>query len=133
MGICGSGGTVLLILNLRTRWTWVVSFTVRPLYPWGNHSHSSQYPLLHFGARTLHKAMSAAFVSSYDFSSIQVFPNISGSTSTVCNQFLLSLPVLLFPYGTGILSQCYVQLTSTSTVCLEVPLASLVHAFTILH
>jgi len=29
----GSRGTAPLILNLGTRWRWVVSFTLRPLYP----------------------------------------------------------------------------------------------------
>jgi hypothetical protein len=37
-----SGGTVPPILNLGTRWRWVVSFTSRPLYPWGK---SPRYPL----------------------------------------------------------------------------------------
>jgi len=30
---CVSGGTVPRILDLGTRWRWVVSFTFRPLYP----------------------------------------------------------------------------------------------------
>jgi len=29
----GSGGISSSILNLDTRWRWVVSFTLRPLYP----------------------------------------------------------------------------------------------------
>jgi hypothetical protein len=37
-----SGGTAPHILNLGTRWRWVVSFTPRPLYPQGK---SPQYPL----------------------------------------------------------------------------------------
>jgi hypothetical protein len=35
--ICGSGGIAPRILNLGTRWRWVVSFTTRPLspkFPW---------------------------------------------------------------------------------------------------
>jgi hypothetical protein len=38
----GSGGIAPRILNLGTRWRWVVSFTPRPLYPQGkNASYSS--------------------------------------------------------------------------------------------
>jgi hypothetical protein len=33
-GVWGSGGVTTRILNLGTRWKWVVSFTSRPLYPW---------------------------------------------------------------------------------------------------
>jgi len=29
-----SGGTALRVLNLGTRWRWVVSFTLQPLYHW---------------------------------------------------------------------------------------------------
>jgi len=39
---CRSGGIALLILDLGTRWSWVVSFTIRPLYPQGK---SPSYPL----------------------------------------------------------------------------------------
>jgi hypothetical protein len=35
-GVLGSGGMGPRILDLRTRWKWVVSFTPRPLYPKGN-------------------------------------------------------------------------------------------------
>jgi hypothetical protein len=38
----GSGGIVPGILDLGTRWRWVVIFTFRPLYPWGK---SPYYPL----------------------------------------------------------------------------------------
>jgi hypothetical protein len=38
----GSGGIAPLILDLGTRWRWVVSFTPRPLYPQGK---SPWYPL----------------------------------------------------------------------------------------
>jgi hypothetical protein len=38
----GSGGTALSILDLGTRWRWVVSFTTRPLYP---QRKSLWYPL----------------------------------------------------------------------------------------
>jgi hypothetical protein len=38
----GSGGVAPRILDLGTRWRWVVSFTPRPLYPQGN---SPSYPL----------------------------------------------------------------------------------------
>jgi hypothetical protein len=38
----GSGGIAPRILDLGTRWRWVVSFTRRPLYPHGN---SPRYPL----------------------------------------------------------------------------------------
>jgi hypothetical protein len=38
----GSGGIALRILDLGTRWSWVVSFTLRPPYPQGK---SSSYPL----------------------------------------------------------------------------------------
>jgi hypothetical protein len=41
----GSGGITPLIIDLGTRWRWVVSFTPRPLYPQGK---SSWYP---FGKR----------------------------------------------------------------------------------
>jgi hypothetical protein len=39
---CGSGGIVPQILDLGTRWRWVVSFMPRPLYPRGK---SPWYPL----------------------------------------------------------------------------------------
>jgi hypothetical protein len=38
----GSGGVTLRILDLVTRWRWVVSFTIRLLYPQGK---STWYPL----------------------------------------------------------------------------------------
>jgi hypothetical protein len=38
----GSGGIVPRIVDLGTRWRWVVSFTLRPLYP---HGKSPWYPL----------------------------------------------------------------------------------------
>jgi hypothetical protein len=38
----GNGGITPRILNLGTRWRWVVSFTLRPLYP---RSKSLRYPL----------------------------------------------------------------------------------------
>jgi hypothetical protein len=38
----GIGGIVPRILDLGTRWRWVVSFTPRPLYP---HGKSPWYPL----------------------------------------------------------------------------------------
>jgi hypothetical protein len=38
----GSGGIAPHILNLGTRWRWVVSFTPRPLYPLGR---APRYPL----------------------------------------------------------------------------------------
>jgi hypothetical protein len=38
----GSGCTAPRILDLSTRWRWVVSFTPRPLYP---HGKSPRYPL----------------------------------------------------------------------------------------
>jgi hypothetical protein len=38
----GSGGIALRILDFRTRWRWVVSFTLGPLYPKGK---SPLYPL----------------------------------------------------------------------------------------
>jgi hypothetical protein len=41
-GVLGSGGIAPRILDLGTRWRWVVSFTPRPLYPRGN---SPAYPL----------------------------------------------------------------------------------------
>jgi hypothetical protein len=41
-GVLGSGGIVLRILDLGTRWRWVVSFTPQPLYSQRN---SSWYPL----------------------------------------------------------------------------------------
>jgi hypothetical protein len=41
-GVLGSGGKALRILDLDTRWKWVVSFTPRSFYPQGN---SSWYPL----------------------------------------------------------------------------------------
>jgi len=41
-GILGSGGIAPLILDLGTRWRWVVSFTPRPLYP---QEKSPWYPL----------------------------------------------------------------------------------------
>jgi len=31
----GSGGITLRLLDLSTRWRWVVSFMPQPLYPWG--------------------------------------------------------------------------------------------------
>jgi len=34
----GSRGTAPSILNLSTRWRWVVSFMPWPLFPWGNNS-----------------------------------------------------------------------------------------------
>jgi hypothetical protein len=39
---CGSGGITPRILDLGTRWRWVVSFTPRPLYPQGK---NPWYPL----------------------------------------------------------------------------------------
>jgi len=33
--IWGNGGVALCILNLNTRWRWVVSFMSWLLYPWG--------------------------------------------------------------------------------------------------
>ena len=33
LGIGGSGGVATLVLNFGTRWRWVVSFTLRLLYP----------------------------------------------------------------------------------------------------
>jgi len=39
---CECGGITPRILNLGTRWRWVVSFTPQPLYPWGK---SPWYPL----------------------------------------------------------------------------------------
>jgi hypothetical protein len=39
---CGSGGIAPRILDLGTRWRWVVIFIPRPLYPQGN---SPWYPL----------------------------------------------------------------------------------------
>jgi hypothetical protein len=33
--ICGSGSMASLICNLGARWRWMVSLTIRPLYPWG--------------------------------------------------------------------------------------------------
>jgi len=41
-GVLGSGCIAPLIINLGTRWRWVVSFTPRPLYPRGK---SPWYPL----------------------------------------------------------------------------------------
>jgi hypothetical protein len=41
-GVLGSGGTAPRILDLGTRWRWVVSFTPRPLYRQGK---STWYPL----------------------------------------------------------------------------------------
>jgi hypothetical protein len=41
-GVLGSGGIAPLILDLGTRWRWVVSFTPLPLYPQGK---SRRYPL----------------------------------------------------------------------------------------
>jgi hypothetical protein len=41
-GVLGSGGITAHILDLGTRWRWVVSFTPRTLYPQGK---SSWYPL----------------------------------------------------------------------------------------
>jgi hypothetical protein len=41
-GVLGSGSTALRILDLGTRWRWVVSFTPRPLYP---HGKRQCYPL----------------------------------------------------------------------------------------
>jgi hypothetical protein len=41
-GVLGSGGIAPRILDLSTRWRWVVSFTPRPLYPQGK---SPWYPL----------------------------------------------------------------------------------------
>jgi hypothetical protein len=41
-GVWGSGGISPTILDLGTRWRWVVSFTPRPLYPQGK---SPWYPL----------------------------------------------------------------------------------------
>jgi hypothetical protein len=44
MKVCwGSGHTAPWILDLGTRWRWVVSFTPRPLYPYGK---SPWYPLI---------------------------------------------------------------------------------------
>jgi hypothetical protein len=40
--VLGSGGIAPRILNLGTRWRWVVGFTPRPLYPQGK---SPRYPL----------------------------------------------------------------------------------------
>jgi hypothetical protein len=34
-GTWGNGGIVPLILKLRTKWMWIVSFTTQPLYPRG--------------------------------------------------------------------------------------------------
>jgi hypothetical protein len=34
-GMLGSGGLAPPIIDLGTRWRWVVSFTTRPLYPQG--------------------------------------------------------------------------------------------------
>jgi hypothetical protein len=42
VGVLGSGGIAQCILDLGTRWRWVVSFTPRPLYPQGK---SPWYPL----------------------------------------------------------------------------------------
>jgi len=33
--VLGSGDIAPRILKLGTRWRWVVSFTLQPLYPWG--------------------------------------------------------------------------------------------------
>jgi hypothetical protein len=41
-GVLGSGGTAPRILDLGTKWRWVVSFTPRPLYPQGK---NPWYPL----------------------------------------------------------------------------------------
>jgi hypothetical protein len=41
-GVLGVGGIAPRILDLGTRWRWVVSFTPRPLYPRGK---SPWYPL----------------------------------------------------------------------------------------
>jgi hypothetical protein len=41
--VWGSGGTALRIVNLRTSWSWMVSFTLPPLY---NLVKSSSYPLV---------------------------------------------------------------------------------------
>jgi hypothetical protein len=43
MEVCtGSRGIAVLILNLGTRWRWVVNVTPRPLYPW---ERSARYTL----------------------------------------------------------------------------------------
>jgi hypothetical protein len=34
-GVWEGGDIAPLIINLYVRWKWVISFTLRPLYPWG--------------------------------------------------------------------------------------------------
>jgi hypothetical protein len=41
-GVLGSGGIAPRILDLGTRWRWMVNFTARPLYP---QAKSPRYPL----------------------------------------------------------------------------------------
>jgi hypothetical protein len=45
-----------------------------------------------------------------------LYPGLSQNVSFHPHQLLLSLPVIMFPSGREILSQCYVQPSSTSTV-----------------
>jgi hypothetical protein len=40
----GSGGNVTFILNLHTKWRWVVSFMPRPLYPWWSFDTTQSRP-----------------------------------------------------------------------------------------